>query len=114
MRLAAALVLVAVVAALAGYLAGRHHRGDGGDRQLAAADAQEVIGAYNVNGSGREYHLVWLGKVAPHIWRFQAKENGKINYACVQLNLSQYWHGQGTSFHGVGVGVDGRLCPRSH
>ncbi len=34
MRLAAALVLVAVVAALAGYLAGRHHRGDGANASL--------------------------------------------------------------------------------
>jgi hypothetical protein len=106
----AAVVVVAVASALGGYAVGTHNHGDKAERQTALADALEVLGAYNTNGSGRQYHLVWLGKAAPHIWRFRAKENGKKNFACLQTNVEQFWHGQGTSFHGFG-NVDDRQCP---
>jgi hypothetical protein len=92
-----------------GYLLGRHSHRDGSQRQTAVADALEVIGAYNINGSGAEFHLVWVRQAAPGIWRFLAKENGKNNYACVQVTPRQFWHGQGTAFHGVG-NVDIRRC----
>ena len=45
--LIALVVAVAAAAALGGYALGRHHDGDGSERQTAAADAQEIIGAYN-------------------------------------------------------------------
>jgi AAA ATPase domain len=58
----------------------------------------------------RRVHLVWIGKVAPHVWRFRVKENGRKIYGCWQVNTNQFWHGQERSFHGFGP-VDGRACP---
>jgi hypothetical protein len=108
--LVVAVVLVAVASGLGGYALGRHSQGDGSERQTAMADALEIIGAYNLNGSGQEYHLVWIGKAAPNVWRFRVKENGKKHFGCVQVNVKQFWHGQGTDFHGFG-NVDSRQCP---
>jgi hypothetical protein len=107
--IALGLILAAALGGFAIYTFGYSHSGGESQRQIAVADALEVIGAYNINGSGHEFHVVWVRKAAPGIWRFLAKENGKINYACVQVTPRQFWHGQGTAFHGVG-NVDIRLC----
>jgi hypothetical protein len=104
-------VVVAAASALGGYAIGRHNDSEGSERQTAAADAQEIIGAYN-REDGPDAHLVWIGKAAPRIWRFRVKFNGKNEYRCEQVNLKQFWHGQGTDFHGTGR-VDSRLCPAS-
>jgi hypothetical protein len=107
--LIAVVVVVAVAAGLGGYALGRRSNGDGSERQRAAAYAQEIIGAANDQG-GVQGHLVWIGKAAPGIWRFRVKANGEKRYACHQIILKQFWHGQGTAFHGTGH-VDSRLCP---
>jgi hypothetical protein len=110
MRVAAVIVgmvVIAAAAALGGYAVGRHHN-EGSERQRATAYAQEVIGAANDQG-GVQGHLVWVGKVAPGIWRFRVKGNGVNRYGCHQIILKQFWHGQGTAFHGTGH-VDLRLC----
>jgi hypothetical protein len=102
-------VLVAAASAVGGYALGRHTNSDGSERQKAVAYAQEIMGAYNAEG-GTQGHVVWVGKVAPGIWRFRMKANGKKRYACHQVILKQFWHGQATAFHGTGL-VDSRLCP---
>jgi hypothetical protein len=104
----AGLVVIAAAAGV-GYEFGRHSHSNGSERQTAVADALEIVGAYNSNGSGQEFHIVWVRKAAPGIWRFLAKENGKSKYACVQVTPRQFWHGQGTAFHGFG-NVDIRQC----
>jgi hypothetical protein len=102
--------VVAIAAGFGGYEIGRHN-GSGDERQLAVADAQEIIGAYNREFPAK-YHLVWVGKAAPHIWRFRAKRNGQKHFVCEQVNVKQFWHGEGTHFHGFGP-VDHKLCPPS-
>jgi hypothetical protein len=47
--------------------------------------------------------------VAPGSWRFRVKVNGKNRYGCGQVNVKQFWHGQGTSFHGYGP-IDVAQC----
>ena len=78
---------------------------------MAVADAQEIVGAYNADSSsgGSTTHLVWVRKVAPGIWRFRVKANGKNQYGCGQDNVKQFWHGQGTDFHGYGP-IDRAQC----
>jgi hypothetical protein len=96
------------------YLLGRHSHSDGSGRQTAVADALEIVGAYNRNGSGKAWHIVWVRKAAPGIWRFLVKQNGKNLYGCEQVTPRQFWHGQGTAFHGFG-NVDIRQCrPGTH
>ena len=90
---------------------GRHNDSGGSERQTANADAQEIIGAFN-REDGPDVHLVWIGKAAPHIWRFRVKFNGKNEYRCDQVDLKQFWHGQGSTFHGIGS-IDDRQCPSS-
>jgi hypothetical protein len=106
--LVAGVIVVAVASGLGGYAIGRHGGGDSAERQTANADAQEIIGAYN-REVGPDAHLVWIGKAAPHIWRFRVKFNGKKLYRCEQVNLKQFWHGEGAQFHGFGR-VDAELC----
>lgn len=105
----AAMIVVAVASALGGYAVGRHRHDDKSERQTALADAQEIIGAYNHESRGK-FHLVWVGKAAPHIWRFRATRNGQKRFACEQVNVKQFWHGEGTHFHGFGP-IDHSLCP---
>lgn len=101
-------VVIAAASAVGGYALGRHNGGGGSERQQAVAYAQEIMVAYAEGGV--QGHVVWVGKVAPGIWRFRMKANGKKRYACHQVILKQFWHGQGTDFHGTGR-VDSRLCP---
>jgi hypothetical protein len=113
MRVAAiigGMVVIAAASAFGGYALGRRNDGDASERQRAAAYAQEIMGAYNAEGDSLQGHVVWVGKVAPGIWRFRMKANGKKRYACHQIILKQFWHGQGTDFHGTGR-IDSRLCP---
>jgi hypothetical protein len=114
MRVAAIIggvVVIAAVSAFGGYALGRHNNG-GSERQRATAHAQEIIGAANDERDGVLGHLVWIGEAAPGIWRFRVKANGEKRYGCHQIILKQFWHGQGTAFHGTGH-VDSRLCPPS-
>jgi hypothetical protein len=106
-----AVVALTLAAGIGGYEIARHHESAGNERPIAFADAQEIIGAYN-REPGSEAHLVWVGRVAPHIWRFRVKVNGTHRFGCEQVNVKQFWHGQGTAFHGFGK-VDDRLCPSS-
>jgi hypothetical protein len=101
--------IVAAASAFGGYAIGRHSDSDGSEQKTAVADAQEIIGAYN-RGAGENAHLVWVGKTAPHIWRLRVKFDGKKRFGCEQVNLKQFWHGQGTDFHGFGP-IDARQCP---
>jgi hypothetical protein len=114
MRVAAIIggvIVIAAASAIGGYALGRHNN-SGSERQRATAYAQEIMGAYNAEGGSVQGHVVWVGKVAPGIWRFRMKANGKKRYACHQVILKQFWHGQGTDFHGTGR-VDSGLCPPS-
>jgi hypothetical protein len=86
-----------------GFLLGRYvHRGTGSEKPVAIADAQEVVAAYNNNGNGQQTHIVGWQKIAPGLWRFGLKENGRQHFGCLQIHVRQFWHGQGTDFHGVG------------
>jgi hypothetical protein len=106
-------IVIAAACAVGGFALGRHTKGDGSERQRAVAYAQEIIGAANDQRDGVQGHLVWIGKAAPGIWRFRVKANGENRYGCHQIILKQFWHGQGTAFHGTGH-VDSRLCtPRA-
>jgi hypothetical protein len=104
-------VVIAAASAVGGYELGRHRNG-GSERQRATAYAQGIIGAANDARGGVPGHLVWIGKAALGIWRFRVKANGEKRYGCHQIILKQFWHGQGTAFHGTGH-VDSRLCPPS-
>lgn len=103
-------VVIVAASGLGGYVIGRHND-SGSERQTAVADAQEIIGALNREGD-QQAHLVWIGKAAPHIWRFRVKVNGKRRFFCLQVNVKQFWHGQGNSFHGFGR-IDELQCPPS-
>jgi hypothetical protein len=101
-------VVIAAASAIGGYALGRHNN-SGSERQKATAYAQEIIGAANDERAGVQGHLVWIGEAAPGVWRFRVKADGENRYGCHQIILKQFWHGQGTAFHGTGH-IDSRLC----
>jgi hypothetical protein len=104
---AAVLVVVAIGSALGGYAFGRHTRAGAEERQTAAADALNVVSAYN-NEGGSQFHVAAAPfRVAPHIYRSLIKRNGKHYYACVQTDTRRFWSGNNTAektdFHGVAL-----------